>query len=337
MNNSSSSECNGFTLLENTSFLSNSGGQPIMVGRNLEDKIYLSLSSAILFATIVVGILGNVFVIGLIALKKPLRRSPNFQLASLAVADLMVCGITAPVHLHGSLRVLNGSYYVCSEVSKAACSVYLLTFHTSFFTSLMSLVCISLTRAIIVGRPLARREQKILIGICVALSYVSGIARGLHVFFTREMDRTCLLHVVSVEGRSQTKVQAFLPTSVLISFLVVSICYGFIYLEVRRVAAAVHVDGAATNVNKDKNNIATTKICLTIVLIFLLFNMPHVFIFFMKLGGWRKTGNISPFVGHLFLSVWLASSAVNPISYALRSSAFRRQVRSLFQRNLPSG
>ncbi|XP_070570670.1 melanopsin-B-like [Ptychodera flava] len=219
MNNSSSSECNGFTLLENTSFLSNSGGQPIMVGRNLEDKIYLSLSSAILFATIVVGILGNVFVIGLIALKKPLRRSPNFQLASLAVADLMVCGITAPVHLHGSLRVLNGSYYVCSEVSKAACSVYLLTFHTSFFTSLMSLVSISFTRAIIVGRPLARREQKILIGICVTLSYVSGIARGLQVFLTREMDRTCLLHVVSVEGRSQTEVKAFLTTSVLISFL----------------------------------------------------------------------------------------------------------------------
>ncbi|XP_070570640.1 trace amine-associated receptor 9-like [Ptychodera flava] len=335
MNDSSPIDCNGLTIVENSSLLVHDGGQMILVSASAAEKIYLSLSSAILFVTIVVGIVGNVFVIGLIAFTKPLWMPTNFQLASLAVADLMVCGITAPVHLHGSLRVLNGSYDVCSAVSKASCSAYLLTFHTSFFTSLMSVTSVSISRAVIVCSTMTKRRQRTMIGIFVALSFICGVARGLYVFWTRQIDRSCLHYAVSA-GNSDESERSFLPISVLVAFVVVGFCYCSIYVKAKFAAAAVHAHGhgnVASGQHKDQNNMATTTICLTIVLVFLLMYIPHILFFILNMAGILKLEFRRPFQSHLFLSVWLAGSAVDPAIYAFRSRVFSKQARKVLFRN----
>ncbi|XP_070566937.1 thyrotropin-releasing hormone receptor-like [Ptychodera flava] len=325
-----SGDCEDFEPLLNASFVVVVGDTPMFYAGTSVSRITLSSSVAVLLMTTLIGGLGNATVIALVCATKKLRIPPNIQLVCLATVDLLVCIIAAPVRVHTTLKALTGSYDICSSLTRALCYTQLFLVNGSIAASLVSLITISFTRAVVIGSGQSTKQlQWRLVTACIVVSSVSGVGFGTYIA-SRGVSRNCLSFFAR-EGATDENLEAFLPVLILVGFVIIAISYFRIYLVTKRTTAAVHahsgqVNGGSTD-NGLKKNIATTRICVTIVVLFFVLYMPFPIAFILNIFTNNRFNGRNPFQVHFWHSVGLFGSAVNPIVYSLRSKVMRQALR----------
>ncbi|XP_070555087.1 neuromedin-U receptor 1-like [Ptychodera flava] len=335
MNSTSAVGCEDLELLVNASFVHRGTTTPVLVANSQMDKIFLLLSATILALSIVIGGAGNIVILSGIFTVKKLRIPPNIQLASLALVDLAACVIASPVRLYNVVQALNGTYNICSRLTRILCYVEVFTIRAFIVASLLHLTSISIMRVVIVRghQSIGRRHMQIAIVMVMACS-LCGIGNGAYSLL-RAPDRICMMFF-ALEGATDRLMPGFLPMLCLAGFLVIAVCYGLIYRETRRSTMLVHAHGVPSQVVGGQNghNMATTRICLAIVVSFFILYMPYSVAYVMHLGGHGKFKASNPFLVTFSFTLGIADSAINPLLYAFQSKELRKALKNAVRSRL---
>ncbi|XP_077994344.1 melanopsin-B-like [Glandiceps talaboti] len=335
MNISSSNNCSDLDILENESYVESVNGRVLFVTTTDTDKFLMVISLIINAITITVGSIGNVLVICLVGFVKVLRKPPNIQLASLSVADLIACAIAAPIHLRSGILVLTNSYKVCDDFNLLMCTLMKFFYNFSLAATLVTLLTTSILRAVIVrGRLFSSDYKKRVVSLSIILSYTCGIGYGLYVLIIRSVGRVCFTFFASAKLR-RNKVFPVLQIAVIGVSTVLIVCYGYIYWKHRKSQRAIHAFGEnssqqAYHVSQSNTmNIATSRICFSVVVTFFAVYLPNSILFVAHVATGHPSKDASPFTVYLATSFWLLGSAINPIIYSFQSKTFKQELRKL--------
>ncbi|GCB82977.1 prolactin-releasing peptide receptor-like [Scyliorhinus torazame] len=131
---------------------------------------YKSFFILLYCSLVAVACVGNIFLIGCIALDKKLHNATNFFIGNLSVADLLMCLTCAPLTLSYALE-LRGWLF-----GKFMCHFVSLMQSATVYVSVLSLTAIAVDRYIVVAYPIHQRITFYWFGLIIAAIWVVSLA-----------------------------------------------------------------------------------------------------------------------------------------------------------------
>ncbi|XP_065294380.1 neuropeptide SIFamide receptor-like [Dermacentor albipictus] len=277
----------------------------------------------------IIGLLGNSFVVAVVARSPRMRTVTNYFIVNLAMADILVVVFCIPATLVGNIFVpwMLG-WFMCKTVS------YLQGVAVS--ASINTLVAISMDRCLAICYPLkcqlsTRSVRKILL---VIWTFSVAITFPWALYFTLQPIHPSIPGVTLCveqwpDERSSTLyfILAHLVLCYIFPLLLIVVCYGCIWVKVWR--RNIPGESKQTDVMVQKSKLKVVKMMLVVVVIFVLSWLPLYIIFTrLKLGSAPEEGSVDWNLMVILTPVaqWLgaSNSCINPVLYAYFNRKFRR-------------
>lgn len=277
----------------------------------------------------IMGLLGNSFVVAVVARSPRMRTVTNYFIVNLAMADILVVVFCIPATLVGNIFVpwMLG-WFMCKTVS------YLQGVAVS--ASINTLVAISVDRCLAICYPLkcqlsTRSVRKILL---VIWSFSVAITFPWALYFTLQPIHPSIPGVtICVEQWPDERfstlyfILAHLVLCYLFPLLLIIVCYACIWVKVWR--RNIPGESKQTDVMVQKSKLKVVKMMLVVVVIFVLSWLPLYIIFTrLKLGTAPEEGSVDWNLMLILTPVaqWLgaSNSCINPVLYAYFNRKFRR-------------
>ncbi|XP_032229841.2 histamine H2 receptor-like [Nematostella vectensis] len=254
----------------------------------------IGLLSSVNVVFILIGIVGNILVCVVIYRNSHLRFGMNCFIASLSIADLLVCMVSQPTYVLSLNGYSNPQFQV----------FYFVLTSTSLYASLNNLLCLTSNRMVAVLYPfhyeamITQEKIQITIGVVWAVSLIEGLLRTFTVF------------------------RVATPYIRLASILVFIIMYLKIYLIARKQrnkvisqAESLTYNYRLAAINKVNTTAKTTAILAGS---FVVSFLPITIVLMVN--------TPSKLAVEWSFSLMSCASAMNPLIYAWRSESFRDAV-----------
>ncbi|XP_061733249.1 C-C chemokine receptor type 10-like [Nerophis ophidion] len=273
--------------------------------------------TCLLAAIFLVGMAGNAAVMATLAAQRHPRRTTDVFLWQLTLADVLLL-LTLP------LQVANVN--VGWVFSAAACKAARGCYAVNTYVGLLQLACVSVDRYVGVARPQdkLRLHSRMLLGgkmVAAGVWLAAALLSLPEVFFSGVAGSGGDAYCGMLTGAQGKMAADGAVTAVFgLSFLVMAACYS----QVARVLWA----GRAGRGGRWRHQ-RTLKVMLALVLLFLVFQLPHSVVLSLKMA--------APFCALLPESITrtlaYARCALNPVMYVLLGARFRNHLMKL----LPPG
>ncbi|XP_062983845.1 olfactory receptor 52B2-like [Elgaria multicarinata webbii] len=273
----------------------------------------------------VAALLGNFFLLFLIATVRSLHQPMYFFLAMLAVADLALSSSTVPQ----TLSILLSPH--SQEISFGACLAQMFTTHTSFITESTILLAMAFDRYVAICCPL--RYTVILTPAAIAKTGVAALARSFCVmvpvvFLLRRLPycgQRVMPHSYCEHMGIARMACADITVNVWYGFATTLLCPG---VDVMLITASYALILRAVFRLPSRNaRLKALGTCGSHLCVILLFYTPAFFSFFAH----RFGRGIPQYVLILLANVYqLLPPALNPVIYAVKTKPIRERLAQAF-------
>ncbi|XP_034237925.1 neuropeptide SIFamide receptor-like, partial [Thrips palmi] len=279
-------------------------------------------------AVFIIGVLGNVCVVMVVASFPRMRSTTNLFIANLAIADLLVNVLCLPFTLVSNVLQ-------AWVLGAAICKTLPFLQGVSVSASINTLVCISVERCLAICYPmrcqLSPHTCRLLIGCVWAASLTLTLPWAVVFHLTPVREGLVVLQVCTDVWPSQLSqtlyfALAHLSMCYLLPLACISVCYALIWRRVcrRRLPGEPQVCG---QLMLHRSKMKAVKMLLVVVVSFALSWMPlYVMVSRMQFFGPPVTELEQDVVGVLMpFAQWLgtSNSCINPIFYAYYNRKFR--------------
>ncbi|XP_043195207.1 melatonin receptor type 1A-like isoform X2 [Amphibalanus amphitrite] len=281
--------------------------------------------SIIIVVFMIVSVTGNILVILSVCRFRSMRTRTNLFLVNLAVTDVLAALVNMPV----ALVTLTQGRWVFGEV---LCQLNGFTFGLGTMASIHTMMHISIHKYISMARPFSRFMTRRRIVVILAAAWLWSIFYNL----TPQLELT---HTVYKEGATQcgpaiprdskqhihsavnSTFNFFLPLGVML------FCYTRIFVNFRQ-----HLNrmGETSNMAERRRVLQQQRIAVTLFLVLACFLLCHVPYIVYSTGLVYAGQEHMPIIMNP-ISYWCIymNSALNPITYGARCSAFRDSYRDI--------
>lgn len=298
-------------------------GLDILRSHNVQIFVITFYAIIILF-----GFIGNLLIVIVIIKNKHLHSVTNIFIANLALSDIVLCSFNLPFQLH---------YQLTEQwaFGSALCRVIMPTFGVPLFTSSLSMLMIAIDRYILIVYPFRPKltVKTSLIIIAVIIAFTVSVAIPLMVYTEQvivDQPEFCIYKVLCTERRWKSLVlkKVYTITVFLIQFLLPLLATSFFYCRIYLV-----LKQRPLKKNENRKNQKTTRILLSIVLLFTVVWLPwNLFSLTAEFDQHAVTGRYF-LLTDLMLKIFAMSSAcINPFLYGWLNDNFRKEFDVLCRR-----
>lgn len=299
----------------NESFDPNSTGWCDAGEQKLTIKVFQTCVFCLIF---LLGIIGNCLVIATFSLYRRfrLRSMTDVFLLHLALADLLLL-LTLPLQATDT----HLGWIFPSPLCTATRACYAI----NTYSGLMMLACISIDRYMVVAKAqeMLRLRSQILTGGKIAAVCVWLIAVLLslpEIMFSRVSTTSNVSYCgIQISGTGKKVTNGAIIGLFCVTFLVMATCYSMI--------AKVLWEGRTFNRGKQWHRQRTLKLMLSLVLVFVLFQLPYTVVLLYKMAG----AFCGLLVEYITCTLAYTRCCLNPILYALVGVRFRNDVLKLIR------
>ena len=286
-----------------------------------EDIAILIPYITVLVLISLIGVSGNVSVIGAILTNKKLRKLSNTLIVNLAVTDLLVTGVAVPFAIVG---VVNRAFLYRHKV---LCNALGSLSVTCCCCSIWTIAAISVDRYIHICHPktarlLCTKKTAPLMLVCTwllgfTLDVPNFLGWGAHGF--DELSLNCLYHIIRYEYTIYIG-----ALGCIIPMLIITVCYTRIYRRVQMSNRRLRGHKHAVN----DQEMQTLKAVLTILVVFMVMWTPYLLysLFGHYYGTWPRwllmTTNV----------LGISNSSLNCLIYGLMHKQFREGYMMFFRK-----
>jgi len=280
------------------------------------------------------GVAGNLLTVVALTRDKRLRlQATTFFVISLAISDLLFCGINLP---------LTAARYISQEwtLGPVLCRLFPFFFYGNVAASLMSMVAITINRYVLVAFHAYYRQIYTCKNICLMLTAVWIFSFGMifpplvDIWGTLGLDEaTFSCTIKKLDGKSPKKF-LFLVAFLLPSISII-LCYSAIFYKVRSSRQNLESHNTPGPAAKRKaairaqrlEDLKMTKMMLTIFLLFLMCFLPLMLVNVLE--DYIKQPSV-----HIIASVlaWMSAS-INPVIYSFLNKQYQKAFRALLFRS----
>ena len=264
-----------------------------------------------------IGIIGNLFIIGAIAVNKKLHILSNIFIINLAIADLLVTGLVLPGGIVGNLNkeFLLRNFVLCQMLAailiiSCGCSLWTITgialnryiaiCHSKIYHTLYS----QRTMPFIIA-------FQWLMGFLIDAPNIFGW--GEHGY--DEQGQICTY----IYTKSYTYTLYLIIGGTVIPMFVVPFCYFRIYFLVRKSSRQLEHNSESVVFNRSNPDVQTLKVVFTIWLVFMTMWSPYtIYVLFDFNGEWPSWLYI------LVSSIAFWNSSINFMIYGIMNTNFRK-------------
>ena len=277
-----------------------------------------------------IGIVGNSSILWVILKDKTLRKPYNALLGSMAVNDVILCGVVNMIQVAG---IYLGEFPITWPSQNIMCKIHSILWVQLLFMTMLHIIVIAIHRYLIVFR--TQLSHRITNKRTVPLLIIGLHLASLAVFFRRY---TAELSYVSTVGSCLSEVGSsgyaiFAVFSVVILLTAVTLLFSYISIH-RKVYAAkeqlklVNIGGSnyanqKRKLTSDTRHKKILKCMIIILLIFLVGYIPSL------VAVWVRDSGISPSVVSSTMVILWISNAVNSVVYGILDCRFKRGMLSM--------
>ena len=300
-----------------------------------EAKVAKTLAYAVIM---LMSLFGNSTIMLVIFKTQILRNTTSYLIANMAVSDLLLPIFAMPRVVSG-VYLQSNRWIIGGDFGLALCKLIPLFQDISTAVSTQSLVLITIDRFYSVFYPVKAAVMG-LKSVKIALPFTWLIAIGIHSpyfyiyrFHVYNGEIHCLLNWSPLFDNLKAQKFYFVVLSVLLFILplsVIACLYTAVILRLKHQKFPGHYQSENARKLREKRNNAVLKLCIVIVLVFIVCWAPFVTFTFLKFFFWETLhcGNPnSTFIVHFIAH---SISAVNPCIYFLFSSSYRQGLRVVF-------
>lgn len=322
-------------LMNNTSENSTLDSELSCLTESPDTDLTKAWKTIIYCVIILVSLVGNTLVIIVVIRRKSMKTTTNFLIVNMAVSDLLFALFTTPPSIR---NVYAGEdLLVRGIIAELVCKLVTFIQQVSIAVSILSLTSIAFDRFFAITLPFREVITDRITKIIIALTWLIGVLFAAPLLYTNRVaegsDGTFCLEVWEpLFNSSKAKIDY---TFITFSFLyagplaIIAILYAAIVIELWR-GNSIKFRSKANYHEVEKSNRKVFKMLVTVIVVFALFWLPvYIFQFMFYVGNSTCIGpGLIQYFGYFLCQ---ATSAVNPLIYAIFSENYRSGFKDCFR------
>lgn len=312
----------------------------------LRRPAWRGLMMALFITVILIGMIGNVIVVFIVARNRHMHNVTNVFIANLALSDIGLCVFSLPVQLYYQLT----DHWIFGQV---LCKLIFAAFAVPVYVSTLTILLIAFDRYWLIIYPLRNRmtirTALILIGVNVATSAVLAAPviwfTSLHVLDQPDLR---IYRVYCMEWWPTERLRKAYSTGMfLLQFCLplsmTALLYYKIYCRLKNRPASQRATTAVTSQAQERKQ-KTNKILFAIVSLFVVCWLPwNVFSLLTEIDHTIVKGSHFKFIDLLLKVFAMSSSCINPFLYCWLNDNFRKELdqmaikMKLYRQERPTG
>ena len=249
----------------------------------------------------VVGTIGNSLVIATVYTNKSLQIIPNFWLASMAVADLMVTALGQP------LLIAFWGLHVNRECNEPVSETFRVVGNMSCSASVLHLCFISIDRCLVIVRPVQSKAIRTLkrFKLALLIAWIVSVIYGV------------LQMSVSKKATSY-----FTVIAAAICYLTIICCYTLIIFKVW------NRDVVHSHARQSASQLVERRVTVTVAIVVIVFTICWIPLMYLRSAYAQSNVGVAY---NWARTLALSNSAMNPWIYCLRMEAFLTNYKRLLK------
>ena len=281
--------------------------------RNIRVSFYI--------ATFVIGLIGNLLVLIVIAAKRAKKTVNDLFIMNLAVSDLTLI-FFLPLHIYGMFHSIPVNAFFCHFIRP------LMT--VSFFVSVYTLTSMAIHRCHVILNPFKQEMRQKSAVVWIIVLWIISFTNVLPLMIVTKPDTPteCLENWPSLHHRRAYTAALFVLQYVL-PLVIIAIAYVKIGLDLnrscsRRSFRTVRTASSLENQARRRENFKVTKTLAIIVMIFAVCMLPSQVAWMLLDFGNEKQQNVAMIIFKFSLVLTVFHSCLNPLVYGSITKQFRR-------------
>lgn len=287
----------------------------------LRSSVWRGLVLTLYVAVILVGTIGNIIVVYVVARHRKMHNVTNILIANLALSDVGLCVFSLPIQLYYQLT----DHWIFGEV---LCRLIFSAFAVPVYVSTLTILLIAYDRYWLIVYPLKERMSIKMALILLMLTSVTSVLlstpvmcfTSLHVLYQPDLDINRNYCVERWPNETARKIYSVLTFAFQFCFplLVTALLYWKIYARLRL---------RPTNRFNVERKQRTNNILISIVILFIICWLPwNVFSLVTELDRDIVKGRHFKFVDLILKGFAMSSACINPYLYCWLNENFRKEL-----------
>lgn len=299
------------------------------------ERIIMTLIYAI---TMLVALLGNIFLIYIVRTKSEVRSLTSFMFVNMAVADLLVTLFMMPVSI--SQLYTDGKWVTTGVVGEITCRAIFLISFTTVMASILCLAFMAIDRFYAVVYPLDThslwfRKAKFVAPLVwiISMAFMSVVAI---IYYVHDPSSICGLDTFGDQTRT---IRGFYLYIFVITYLIPLVVISTLYAKAAHKIWFHEAPGDALSQNQQQQQITKRRVVRMLIIVVVVFALCWLPTQSLHLLFAIKVYTVFPPEIVMYLMFWIghANSAVNPWLYIGLSSKIRSAFTRMVSRKSSGG